>query len=91
LKPKAANHPVRQVQIFLFFFFFSLYYTMVYQSTDQSTMLKQILERSKLQASMVDHHDLPPIDRDLEQIDSQTKILSNKTTQLKDDNVDIRA
>lgn len=64
---------------------------MVYQSTDQSTMLKQILERSKLQASMVNHHDLPSIDRDLEQIGSQTKVLSNKTSQLKDDSVDIRA
>ncbi|KAI8338402.1 hypothetical protein BC941DRAFT_422822 [Chlamydoabsidia padenii] len=64
---------------------------MVYQSADQSTMLKQILERSRLQASMVNHQELPSIDRDLEQIDSLTKVLSNKTTQPKDDNVDIRA
>ncbi|ORZ22332.1 hypothetical protein BCR42DRAFT_405959 [Absidia repens] len=63
---------------------------MAFQSTDQSILLKQILERSKLQASKVSQQDLPSIDRGLDQIDSQTKSLSGKLTQ-KDDNVDIRA
>ncbi|KAI8092889.1 uncharacterized protein BX664DRAFT_96604 [Halteromyces radiatus] len=63
---------------------------MVYQTNDQKVSLKQILERSKLQASKISQQDLPPIERGLEQIDSQTKKLSSKTIQ-KDDNVDIRA
>ncbi|KAL9556875.1 hypothetical protein MBANPS3_001662 [Mucor bainieri] len=55
-----------------------------------TTSLKQILERSKLANSKILQQELPPIERGLNQIDSQTQKLSAKTA-TSDEKTDIRA
>lgn len=52
--------------------------------------LKQILERSKLTNSKILPQELPSIERGLDQIDSQSKKLSSKTSS-SDEAGDIRA
>ncbi|KAI8066786.1 hypothetical protein BC940DRAFT_347273 [Gongronella butleri] len=60
------------------------------QSTnDQPVSLKQILERSKLQSSILAKSDLPTMDRGLDQIGNQMETLSQHTVE--DSNMDIRA
>lgn len=54
--------------------------------------LKQTLEKSKLLSAKLRQNDLPPIERGLDQIDSQTHNLITKAAQGEDQsNVDVRA
>jgi hypothetical protein len=59
-------------------------------SSQPAASLKQILERSKLTNSKILPQELPAIERGLDQIDSQSKKLSSKTSS-NDEGGDIRA
>ncbi|ORX59719.1 hypothetical protein DM01DRAFT_1333179 [Hesseltinella vesiculosa] len=47
-------------------------------SDQQPVSFSQILERSKLQASIINNHDLPSMQRDLDQISTQSTLLSKQ-------------
>lgn len=59
-------------------------------NSTQPASLKQILERSKLTNSKIITQELPSIERGLDQINSQSKKLSSKTSN-SDEGGDIRA
>lgn len=93
---QTKNQPsISASPLYLFFpLSFFLHYTMPAETKPAETpiSLKQTLEKSKLLTAKLRQNDLPPIERGLDQIDSQTHNLISKAAQGEDQsNVDVRA